>query len=856
MARLPGFETLGPAQIAGSRPIGKPDVSGIGRAGAALAGGVQALGQGVAAVGADVADVQRKYVESKAFDAHAGAASELMHFYSGLQKSKDYANLDTQYQDGATKIVNKWAETIPDGRLRQHFFATQGEAVARGAASVSNMAFHGLAQDDDAVTKQSLEDIKAQIGTDNSFLPDAMKTFGLRVDKAVAVGWKSRDIGDLEKRNAAVQVSYRRNEVEIEQDPIGWMQARGVSPRESKAYARLQDLSDRSNYRGGALPPDSVKGFIFHHTSGGGTPEGVVDTLNQRGLGVQYVMDREGNITRALPEGTRGAHMLPSKINDLSNANTEGMEVIAKDNSDVTPAQVAAGQRFAADYQKSHPGVQFFGHGEVNPGHKEADEGMKIVNAVRSGKVEDTSGFHMLDTRDQMRLITHARSVAQQRANDAVAQNNLAINDRSNEYERMLIDAASGHGAMPQRDMIAQDPVLSGNEAKRNTLLKQYDQANKQDEAFQSALARFQDPNAGPFNQVNDDDKKQVDKIYQVLVNGDSSREIPALQSVVDRTGIVPASAASAMRGAMVSGSAPRVLQAAQTARNLLANNPQIFTGVSGGKEIEDAAVSYAQYTEHFGMTPEQASQKIVQDNSPEYKAQVQARIKNEDVGDIVKKQLAITDLTKAFNEGWTPLGRPNVEFTEGAKATAFSDYAELFKSKYMETGNVDTAKAQAVDQMKKIWGVSYLNGTGSGTLMRYPPERAPAYAGIPDVVNKIADEAVQAIKSQAGPSGPQLEAGAPEGAAITRDKIILTPAPGGQTAQAYMSGQNVPYLLSWFDKEGHLQMLNPGKAFVFDGQKAREGITEERRVGLEKAVQGTAAMTEALAQPSALGVP
>jgi hypothetical protein len=142
------------------------------------------------------------------------------------------------------------------------------------------------------------------------------------------------------------------------------------------------DLSQRATYNHGTL--DSTKGLIFHHTGGRGSPEGVVDTLNQRGLGVQYVMDRDGKITRTLPEGARGAHILRSEINGLNNGNTQGVEVIAKDDKDVTPAQVAAGRAFAEAMAKRYPGLQVFGHGEVNPSHKQADEGRSIVEAYRA----------------------------------------------------------------------------------------------------------------------------------------------------------------------------------------------------------------------------------------------------------------------------------------------------------------------------------------------------------------------------------------------------------------------------------------------------------------------------------------
>jgi uncharacterized protein YoxC len=128
------------------------------------------------------------------------------------------------------------------------------------------------------------------------------------------------------------------------------------------------------------LPPQA---FIFHHTSGRGTIEGVQETLQQRRLGVEYAMDREGNIRQIGGPGSR--HMLTGwgAGAGLSNANTVGMEVIAKNDRDVTAAQVKAAQAFIA---QNYPNTPVFGHGQVNPGHKEADEGMTIVNAIKQAR--------------------------------------------------------------------------------------------------------------------------------------------------------------------------------------------------------------------------------------------------------------------------------------------------------------------------------------------------------------------------------------------------------------------------------------------------------------------------------------
>ncbi len=133
---------------------------------------------------------------------------------------------------------------------------------------------------------------------------------------------------------------------------------------------------------GKIAPIGTPKAFIVHHTGGGGSIQGVLDTLRQRHLGVQYVMDRDGSIYQV--GGPGESQMMPGSGqygSGLSNANTVGMEVIAKDDSDVTPAQVAAARQFIPAV---YPNIAVYGHGQVNPGHKQETEGMTIVNALQA----------------------------------------------------------------------------------------------------------------------------------------------------------------------------------------------------------------------------------------------------------------------------------------------------------------------------------------------------------------------------------------------------------------------------------------------------------------------------------------
>jgi hypothetical protein len=130
--------------------------------------------------------------------------------------------------------------------------------------------------------------------------------------------------------------------------------------------------------------------FIMHHTSGRGTAEGVQATLRQRGLGVQYIMERDGTIKQV--GGPGASHMKTGwgpMGKGLSNKNVVGMEVIAKNDKDVTPAQIEAAKKFIAKY---YPNTPLYGHGQVNPGHKEHDEGMTIIDAIKKDRRERAGG--------------------------------------------------------------------------------------------------------------------------------------------------------------------------------------------------------------------------------------------------------------------------------------------------------------------------------------------------------------------------------------------------------------------------------------------------------------------------------
>ena len=138
-------------------------------------------------------------------------------------------------------------------------------------------------------------------------------------------------------------------------------------------------------------PRKSTEGAIFHHT-GGRSLSGAVSTLQARGLGYHYMIDRDGKIVPFMADNAVAYHAGPTDKNPkVGNWNTLGIAAVANNNEDVTKEQMTAAIKLNQDLSgKFGYGSQnVFGHGQVTS-RKGADEGAALVNAIRGG-VKDTN---------------------------------------------------------------------------------------------------------------------------------------------------------------------------------------------------------------------------------------------------------------------------------------------------------------------------------------------------------------------------------------------------------------------------------------------------------------------------------
>lgn len=124
----------------------------------------------------------------------------------------------------------------------------------------------------------------------------------------------------------------------------------------------------------------SVSGIVVHHTGPISSVEATIDALinrtaNGTPVGATYVMDRDGTVYRIVPDGSRTNHAAGY------NSKYEGIEVLAKDDSDITPKQIAAFAKFA-DWHSSTYGYKvsektIIAHGAVTS-YKRKTEGATL----------------------------------------------------------------------------------------------------------------------------------------------------------------------------------------------------------------------------------------------------------------------------------------------------------------------------------------------------------------------------------------------------------------------------------------------------------------------------------------------
>lgn len=162
---------------------------------------------------------------------------------------------------------------------------------------------------------------------------------------------------------------------------------KGIEAVDPLPDEQVNDLS--GTYSGPGFtgtPQIKVEGMIIHHTGGREpNPDHLVRVLKENTASVQFFIDRDAKVHQLMPDNHKAWHASKNNNSGYDNNNTVGVEIAAREDSDVTDAQVEAAKALIRRMSTKHgfdPSSKVFGHGEVAT-HKRPTEGGRVLSSMR-----------------------------------------------------------------------------------------------------------------------------------------------------------------------------------------------------------------------------------------------------------------------------------------------------------------------------------------------------------------------------------------------------------------------------------------------------------------------------------------
>lgn len=166
--------------------------------------------------------------------------------------------------------------------------------------------------------------------------------------------------------------------------------------------------------------------------------------------------------------------------------------------------------------------------------------------------------------------------------------------------------------------------------------------------------------------------------------------------------------------------------------------------------------------------SPEEAKQWLKDRNDPQWQERIKPLVTK---GQTEARKSSVEDVVAMLDPNWVfDAGAPIDRDTQRAM---INDFAGLTGERFAATGDAGTAKEQAIERMKKVWGTTSVFGGRGGRLMLYPPEQHyPTVAGsagwIAEELGSVASERGLDVANMAlvsdGKTKAAIERGEPPG--------------------------------------------------------------------------------------------
>lgn len=407
---------------------------------------------------------------------------------------------------------------------------------------------------------------------------------------------------------------------------------------------------------------------------------------------------------------------------------------------------------------------------------------------------------------ERMEMLQRARTVLNERNADAKAANKEAHDTWYNGFLNQLQDGTIGQTELNTAYTSGQITDYNEREKAQGII----DNKNKKDDdltRFHAMLA-----SGGKFNPYDNDAQKAADAGFNKAVeltakNGENASPFLIALNIYQRTGIVPKQGAVMLRGGLVSTNPNDVASAASVANNMIRENPNAFAGVEGQADIEHAAVAYGHYIYDLGMSPQDAANKVAQENDPKFKEKFKY---NDPATQELLKTLRQNgvDATRSFNGAKFP----NQDTLNEANQT----YYELLRDQLNRGLDFGAATAQVDAQIQKVYGTN-----SNGRLVKYPPEKA--YPPINGRWDYIYHDAQKTVKDETG-----------------RDPIHINLAPiPGVTDEDFRNGRLARYRIIYsYNVNGQTVVDSVPGEFAADINSANQTASEQNRKEFVKARQ------------------
>lgn len=299
-------------------------------------------------------------------------------------------------------------------------------------------------------------------------------------------------------------------------------------------------------------------------------------------------------------------------------------------------------------------------------------------------------------------------------------QQNAALAVQKAEYSsyKDALELQIVQGQVRDEALISNDTTL--NNGDKATLIRSVRSQNETAGVIQADLSALTG-NTLALDPYASADKKRADNLYAAASKGLSPEQSAAIaSSIIQQTGVVPQTVLNDLRRGLTSQSPADVMAAAQSAQQISSFDPAVLARRDGGNEVQKAADDFSYMVNKLNLTPIEAAQRLIHNRNPEKQ---QSRKALEPAANEFVKSIEGQDLAAQFDESWLPFNDPSLGVNPAQEAGLKAEYLAIAEDQfYQANGDPDIAKNRAMEQMKRLYGVTDIGG--QKVVMKHPPER------------------------------------------------------------------------------------------------------------------------------------